>query len=321
MNLDNLKKSVNYFIDNYDDVGVSVYAILKNRGDSDPVKIDIESEALNGLKKIFVQIIKECVFDNDDLTVLNLSSSDERLNALYIYDLEIPSELATINTVISTDDLPKLNLNQHDLSSIKALLIELGNDEKQIVLYKTLAQVNIFKRSGLFLKKSKSRLEKIDDEFLRISSGFQMFQVDGALLVVDLQTIEKSFGFHDVIKKEAALGVAAVEKIQLVQNQEVLLELLDDIKYARRFTKIAKSSPVLKSGIPNNEIIQFCQNFPTLTGKIRFNEAADKIILDTKVSKDLFIQLLMDNFLTSELTKSYYSSVAKDSLDKGVANN
>ncbi|WP_213030526.1 hypothetical protein [Acinetobacter pittii] len=51
MNLDNLKKSVNYFIDNYDDVGVSVYAILKNRGDSDPVKIDIESEALNGLKK------------------------------------------------------------------------------------------------------------------------------------------------------------------------------------------------------------------------------------------------------------------------------
>ena len=146
MNLDNLKKSVNYFIDNYDDVGVSVYAILKNRGDSDPVKIDIESEALNGLKKIFVQSIKECVFDNDDLTVLNLSSSDERLNALYIYDLEIPSELATINTVISTDDLPKLNLNQHDLSSIKALLLQLGNDEKQIVLYKTLAQVNIFKR-------------------------------------------------------------------------------------------------------------------------------------------------------------------------------
>ena len=77
----------------------------------------------------------------------------------------------------------------------------------------------------------------------------------------------------------------------------------------------------MKSGIPNNEIIQFCQNFPTLTGKIRFNEAADKIILDTKVSKDLFIQLLMDNFLTSELTKSYYASVAKDSINKVVISN
>ncbi len=217
--------------------------------------------------------------------------------------------------------MPLLNLTQHDLSSIKALLIELGNDENQIVLYKTLAQVNVFKRSGLFLKKSKSRLEKIDDEFLRISSGFQMLQVNNTLLVVDLQTIEKNFGFHDEIKKEAAVGVEALKSMNLVQNHEVLSEMNDDIKYARKFTKIAKSSPVLKLGIPNNEIIQFCQTFPTLTGRIRFNDAADKIVLDTKVSKDLFIQLLMDNFLTSELTKSYYASVAKDSISKVVISN
>ncbi|PVZ86901.1 DUF4868 domain-containing protein [Serratia sp. S1B] len=321
MNLSDIKESVQYFIDNDEDIGVSVYGILKDGGDVDPVKIDIESDALSGLKKLFIQSIKECVFDNEDLAVLNLSSSDERLNAIYVYDLDKPKELTTLQTVIAKDDLPLLNLTQNDLSSIKALLIELGNDEKQIVLYKTLAQVNVFKRSGFFLKKSEFRLEKIDDEFLRISSGFQMFQIDNTLLVVDLQTIEKSFGFHDVIKKEAALGVAEVEKIQLVQNHEVLLELLDDIKYARRFTKIAKSSPVLKSGIPNNEIIKFCQTFPHLTGRIRFNESADKIILDTKVSKDLFIQLLMDNFLTSELTKFYYASVAKDSIDKSAAKN
>ena len=321
MNLSEVQESVRYFIDNYEKIGVSVYAILKDRGSTDPVKVDIESDALKGLKKLFIQSIKECVFDNEDLTVLNLSSSDERLNALYIYDLDRPDELNTLQTVIANDELPLLNLTQHDLSSIKALLIELGNDENQIVLYKTLAQVNVFKRSGLFLKKSKSRLEKIDDEFLRISSGFQMLQVNNTLLVVDLQTIEKSFGFHDVIKKEAAVGVAALKSMNLVQNHEVLSELLDDIKYARRFTKIAKSSPVLKSGIPNNEIIQFCQTFPTLTGRIRFNDAADKIVLDTKVSKDLFIQLLMDNFLTSELTKSYYASVAKDSINKVVISN
>jgi hypothetical protein len=37
--------------------------------------------------------------------------------------------------------------------------------------------------------------------------------------------------------------------------------------------------------------------------------------LDTKVSKDLFINLLMDNFLTSELTKFHYASIAKDSVE------
>jgi hypothetical protein len=50
----------------------------------------------------------------------------------------------------------------------------------------------------------------------------------------------------------------------------------------------------------------------------RFNQAEDKIILDSKVSKDLFIKLLMDNFLTSDLTKFHYESVAKDSLEESV---
>lgn len=38
------------------------------------------------------------------------------------------------------------------------------------------------------------------------------------------------------------------------------------------------------------------------------------ISLDTKVSKDFFIKVLMDDFLTSQLTKFYYDSIAKDAL-------
>ena len=91
-------------------------------------------------------------------------------------------------------------------------------------------------------------------------------------------------------------------------------ELIEDVKYARRLTKVARASPVLKSGISSESIAQFCMTFPTLIGRIRFNED-NKIILDTKVSKDLFIKLLMDDFLTSELTKFHYASVAKDAVE------
>jgi len=144
-------------------------------------------------------------------------------------------------------------------------------------------------------------LEKIDDEFLRVSSGFQLLWINGELLVIDLNAIEKSFGFHEIITREAALGITSIESMELIKNPEVLRELLDDVKYARRFTKVAKASPVMKAGVANSSIINFCKNFPKLAGKIRFNEAGDKIVLDTKVSKDLFIKLLMDDFLTSEL--------------------
>ncbi|WP_082601230.1 Kiwa anti-phage protein KwaB-like domain-containing protein [Ferrovum sp. JA12] len=60
-------------------------------------------------------------------------------------------------------------------------------------------------------------------------------------------------------------------------------------------------------------------NIPNIDRKIRFNQAEDKIVLDSKVSKDLFIKLLMDNFLTSALTNYHDESVAKDRLDLYLA--
>ncbi|WP_420868523.1 Kiwa anti-phage protein KwaB-like domain-containing protein [Alkalimarinus coralli] len=68
----------------------------------------------------------------------------------------------------------------------------------------------------------------------------------------------------------------------------------------------------------NNQIISFCKTFPKLANRIRLNEDETKIGLDTKVSKDLFIKLLMDDYLTSELTHFHYESVSKDSA--GEAN-
>ncbi len=317
---DDLKASLQLYYNDYADIGVSVYAVLKGHENSVPVRLDIEADALDGLKDLFMQSLREMISDKSELCLLNLSSSDERLDAIYVYDLEIPAELSSLETVIAQDSLPLLNLNDQNLSSIKALLIEIGNNVGQIVLYKTMAPVNIFGRKGFFLKKKKSasRLERLDDEFLRVSAGFQMLRINDTLLVVDLGALERSFGFHEVIKREAALGIGAIEASSLVENPGVLHELLEDVKYARRLTKVAKSSPVLKAGVSNDNIIRFCQTFPNLSGRIRFNEAQDKILLDTKVSKDLFIKLLMDDFLTSELTNFHYTSVAKDSVDEGI---
>lgn len=316
MNATELKLALHNFYENYNEVSVAIYAILKESSNLEPKKLDIEAAALNGVKNVFFQSLRESISERDELSVLNLSTSDERLDAIYVYDLELPEELSAIELVISSDNLPLLNLNDFALAGIKALLIEIGNNAGQIVLYKTMAPINIFGRKSLFLKKTQHRLEKIDDEFLRISSGFQLMRINDELLVIDLNAIEKSFGFHDVIKREAALGISSIEAIQLIDNPEVLHELVDDVKYARRFTKIARSSPVLKAKVPNTSIINFCKTFPNLAGKIRFNESEDKILLDTKVSKDLFIKLLMDDFLTSQLTQFHYTSVAKDHVEQ-----
>lgn len=310
-----LKAALQSYYDDQANIGVCVYALMKDTKNPGPFKLDIEADAEAGLKTLFMQSLRDEISSKDDLSVLALSSADERVNAIYVYDLEIPEELTSLETVIAQDDLPVLDLNEASLSSIRALLIEIGNNAGQLVLYKTMAPVNIFSRSSFFLLKHESRLKRLEDEFLRVSAGFQMMRINGNLLVLNLEALEHNFGFHDVIKKEAALGIDAIVSAELLTNPDVLRELIDDVKYARRLTKIAKVSPVLKAGISGASIVQFCKTFPNLVGRIRFNDENNKVILDTKVSKDLFIKILMDDFLTSELTKFHYASVAKDAVE------
>jgi hypothetical protein len=312
---DKLSYDLNNLYGQADEIGVSVYVILKGDEAASPKKVDIEEEASTELKHMFIQSLQDSITNKENISVLDLSTADERIDAIYKYDLDLPDELKSIREVLTADDFPLLDLNSVSLANIKALIVEIGNNAIQAVLYKTMAPINIFGRSNFFLKKSPTRMEQITEEFLRVSPGFQLLNIGEELFVLDLKAVEKSFGFHDVIKKEATKGISAIEDMELVDNPEVLNELLEDVRYARRLTKIAKASPVIEKTIPNDNIIEFCKTFPKLAGKIRFNDAEDRIILDTKVSKDLFIKLLMDDYLTSELTELHYESIAKDSAE------
>ena len=315
MTEDELKSELQALYDHADHLGITIYAILKDDDNLEPVKLDIDADSLPSLKELFLNSLRDNITNKDDLSVLNLSSSDERSNAIYIYDLDVPEELAAMEMVTQSDDISLLDFSDSQLSRVKALLVEIGNNDSQIVLYKSMAPVNIFRRSSYFLGKHNHRLKRIEDDFMRISSGFQLLKIAGSLLVIDLSAIEKSFGFHDIIKREAEAGIEAIEELSLLEDSSLLQEMIEEVKYARKLTKVAKASPVIKAEIDNQKIISFCRSFPQLKGRIRFNETGDQIRLDTKVSKDLFIKLLMDDFLTSELTNFHYTSLAKDEAD------
>ncbi len=313
MTKEELNESLDFFFDN-EEIGITAYAILKGGNNHYPKKLDIAAEALEPLKKVFIDSLSDNIVHKNNINVLSLSSSDERTNVIYEYDLEIPEELNSISAILTSDNIQNFNFNDDDFSETKALLIEIGNNEKQLVIYKTMAPINIFGRHSFFLKKSSERFEKIDEEFIRISSGFQLLKVEDSLFVIDLNTLEKFFGFHDIIKREATQSIQAIEQIELLENPETLKELVDDVTFARKLTKVAKYSPVIQARIPNTSIISFTMTHPALKNKIRYNADQSKIQLDTKVSKDLFVKLLNDDFLTSELTKLYYDSIAKDGV-------
>ena len=291
---------------------IIIYANIS--GANEPRRLDIKEEDLTELRKLFVASIESSIISKEDHTVLPLSSADERGICFYQYDLEVPEGLKRLETIIGNDNLSNFSLSDNQFSNIESLIIVLADTKNEISLFKKLSTVEVIGRGGFMLWKSNQRFERFKDQLLRISSSFQALRVGGEIIIIDLDAVEKEFGFHEVIIKEATKSLSVIEEKELVDNIDSLKELVSDVRFARKLTKVARNSPVIRLGIPNESIITFAKNHPLTKKKMKYNDSHTKFYLDTKVSKNLLIKILNDDLLTSELTKLYYDSLAKDDI-------
>ncbi|TVL96864.1 MAG: DUF4868 domain-containing protein [Candidatus Brocadia sp. WS118] len=315
-----LDESLQYFYQE-EGIGISIYFLIKDEDDTSIKRADIEEAAQPEILNQFLEFAQKEIIEDEDLNILKLSSSDERTNVIYQYDLDdIPLELHVIDKVLQSDDHPDLNFNDEDLSFLQGFVILIGNNEHQLVLYKKHHPISLYKRDRpYYFKLSDTRLVKLDADILKLTESFEFFKIDGELFIVDLKTLERFFGFHEVIKKKAQEGMKMVETMKILENPEELSQLLTDVTFARKMVKIVEKSPVLGE-IPSPQIIEFTRTHPALRQRFQYSEDGTKIKLHTKSSKNLFLKLLNDDYLHSELTKLYYDSFAKDKI-KTEANN
>lgn len=313
MNKEELNNALAFIVAPQGELQIIIYANID--GEDEPQKLDIENDDLPELRQLFVNAIHTFLIEKDDFVVLPLSTADERGKCFYQYDLELPAELTLLESVIGNDYLQTFNFKAHQLSGIKSLIIVLADDNNEISLFKNLSSIEIVGRGGYMLWKSNQRLKRFDNQLLRISPKFQVIRVADEIVIIDLAAIEKTFGFHDVITREAATSLEVISNMQLLNNIESLEELVNDLTFARKLTKVARNSPVIKHNIPNANIIAFAKAHPLTKTKMRYNDDHTQFNLDTRVSKDLFIKILNDDLLTSELTKLYYDSLAKDGIE------
>ena len=312
MNKQELNKALAFINAPEGELQIIIYANIS--GANEPRRLDIKEEDLTELRKLFVASIESSIISKEDHTVLPLSSADERGNCFYQYDLEVPEGLKRLETIIGNDNLSNFSLSDNQFSNIESLIIVLADTKNEISLFKKLSTVEVIGRGGFMLWKSNQRFERFKDQLLRISSSFQALKVGGEIIIIDLDAIEKEFGFHEVIIKEATKSLSVIEEKELVDNIDTLKELVSDVRFARKLTKVARNSPVIRLGIPNESIIAFAKNHPLTKKKMKYNDSQTKFHLDTKVSKNLLIKILNDDLLTSELTKLYYDSLAKDDI-------
>lgn len=310
MNKEKLKETVQLSIN--ENASIEIYLGLKN---GEIRKANFIDEVQQEIKNVFVDDIKKQIIESEN-PIMRLSSSDERKDIIYHFDYKpLPNDLKFFDTVLD----PKINTKRFSfeddkLKNIDFFLFLIGDEKNQILLYKQLASVNIYKKnSGIFVRKSDNEFTRVNDDFLRIVPGFEMFRINKELYILDLKFLERKFKIYDVIKSAAVKEIENIKKCGILKNAESLNNLLNATSFARKLSKISEHSPVLGK-ISNDAVISFTKNYPSLKNTFKYTDDNSQIILTTQKSMMTFIKLLNDDFLSSELTRIYYDSIAKDVL-------
>jgi hypothetical protein len=160
--------------------------------------------------------------------------------------------------------------------------------------------------------KDDERFAKPEDGILRFSFSIDFMKVNDEIIVYDIKCLEKEFAFDDILINNAQQKVIAITQLNFVDNIEELTALAGDKSGARKVLSIKTNSPVLQ--LQFDQIKTFVQNHPYLKRRLKFNDEESRFHFHTQVSRIYFIDLLNDNFLTSDLTSIFYKTNLKDEM-------
>lgn len=323
MKIEELKASIDSVMN--DSYSLQLYFVLKQNGEYVLRLANLEdNSAKPELETLFTDNIKGRILGNEDLSLCQLSTDDERDNAIYHYDYETyPDELGVfkdfnIATAILESPPPKFDFSKDDLGTLFGYIIYIGNMQNNgIVLFKKHFPISLIKRDSFLLGavKDKQRFEKVSGEdIIRMNGSVQFLKVNDQIYVLDIKMLERNMGFTELIQKAAAQTATSIEELGILEDIEVLKDSITETSFARKLSKVKRTSPIFKLGITKETIVEFTKTTAELAGKFKYSADGLTIRLDTKKSKDAFLKLMNDAFLRSELTKQYYEASAKDQL-------
>ena len=309
-----------------EDCGINLYFILRQQEEYVLKKANVRHEALNPIKKVLRDNLIQLrqMMDEDTFALMNLSGADERKNVIYIYDLD--EELQPIslmreveanlfnNGYFTPDNNRVFDFATDTFEDVDAWIASYGMEGNHIIIYRKTFSVNLLKQGrNLFVFKDAEQIDIIKDDIFRIDGKIDFFLLDNTPLINNISILEKFNDFKDIVQRSARKSVQQIDAANLVDDITKLRERAEnDISFARKLIKVTTNALILNV-VSRETIIQFAREHAYLSKRLKVS-ADNKFELDKKVAQNLFVQLLDDAFLHSDLSSNDYVSPGKDIL-------
>jgi hypothetical protein len=305
-----------------DSLGLVLHFIVKENNNLKLLKADLVQTLQEKLCDRFKQNISEYFnnLDNDTL-IINFKNADERKNKIYLYDLdENTEEIDLILKAHCGSIQESFSFNDQSFKDIVGTVVNIATASEIITLYKFNYPVSTLKKESdgflsliPFSDSQSTQIDELKKDVFRLSYKFDFFMLDSRLFISNLKVIEDNLKVHSIIIKAAKKQIDTIKTLNYLHNPNCLDDSIEDISFARKLLKVTENSKVINQQIPLEDVAKFITERSYLKS-IKINPEDNRLILNSKISKQKFLKILDDDYLKSELTESEYETLVKDQI-------
>lgn len=315
MNKQQLIETLTPYVNGEHQISAVQYFLLKVDDELILKKVDVSNELQQKITEQFIDFVNDKFINNEDLSYLNLSIHDERKNVAYRYDFEqIPEELGFFNDVNDVEEIETFNFGDHSLDDLFGHITVVGNEDFKLTTFKKHHPIDFVKRDRrLYIFPAAERFVEMQRDGFILNKGYDLIKVNGDLVVISLKTLEKYFSFDRVLEVESEAFLEVIEASNFIENIDELKEFASLNKSYQRKLISAKSTTVLDMEF--NSVSDFVSGHPKLKNILKLNNTKSAFNLSSANSKKIFIKLLNDDYLNSDLTNLNYTANSKDKIE------
>lgn len=294
--------------------GVEMYFLVDD-GEQQVIRsVDIDDNASAAIKTALVEQLEAKFIANTELRVALLSDADDRKNTVYQYDHgDLPWDLQAMKDIKANRQREEFSFQDFEIADVLAMVFVLGGNGNEIVIYKKRYSISVIQPDSTFLGyfRDDKRFVQFDKEILKVNDKFEFILVDDEIMVCSVKTLERFYGFDEIVRKEASSRMGIIRAADLIDDLASFEAMIQGkLPAAKKLVKAKRAAIILSK--PAKKIYLFAQKNPKLKGKFKLSDDGKKLQLNTVEARQLFLKLLNDDYLKSELSGLVYESENKD---------
>lgn len=286
--------------------GIELYALIKQDGFK-LQKVRATDKLQNAVAIMCEEELKSKYLSDDFELEDAINSADQRKIS---YEIKMGEAYSPFELEVDRD---MSFYSEEDKARLVGFFFRMNKNDDFIWGYQHIYPMKkIVKSKNIMVLWAKDTYDVLEKDIIKMDNRIDLLVVGKSIITANISLLQSQFGFEQYIREQASVAIKAIERMDIVDDIEKIVELSNKTKltFAKKLMK-AQNSPVLQ--MDRKALVSKLKRHSRYKDMLLFEKG--KIVISSQEAAKNFLKMLNDDIVKSEITGQEYDSQSKSLLE------